>query len=151
MYARTSRYRYCGLRDLGLRIVRNPKSEIHNPKSAMMRPFTSTISLDEARRRLDANVRPIARIERVRLDAAAVQTVGRRGADILRGDRVVASGHHLTPSRVGALAAIGCTEVAVYARPRVAILSTGNEVVEPGARLAPGQIFDVNRFTLAAI
>src|SRR5947208_3863143 len=71
MYARTSRYRYCGLRDLGLRIIHNPKSEIRNPKSAMMRPFTSTISLDEARRRLDANVRPISRTERVRLDAAA--------------------------------------------------------------------------------
>jgi molybdenum cofactor synthesis domain-containing protein len=41
--------------------------------------------------------------------------------------------------------------VDVYARPSVAILSTGNEVVEPGAELGPGQIFDVNRFTLAAI
>src|SRR5206468_3732390 len=39
----------------------------------------------------------------------------------------------------------------VFARPRVAILSTGNEVIEPGGTLAPGQIFDVNRFTLAAI
>ena len=91
--------------------------------------------------------------DRIHIFAAAApgQNVGRRGADILRGDRVVASGDHLTASRVGALAAIGCTEVDVYARPRVAILSTGNEVVEPGARLAPGQIFDVNRFTLAAI
>jgi molybdenum cofactor synthesis domain-containing protein len=39
----------------------------------------------------------------------------------------------------------------VYARPRVAILSTGSEVVEPGEMLAPGQIYDVNRFTLAAV
>jgi molybdenum cofactor synthesis domain-containing protein len=43
------------------------------------------------------------------------------------------------------------TTVAVFARPRVAILSTGNEVVDPGRPLAPGQIFDVNRFTLAAV
>ena len=83
--------------------------------------------------------------------ASPGQNVGRRGADIVAGDRVVSAGDLLTPSRVGALAAIGRRDVEVYARPRVAILSTGNEVVEPGQALAPGQIFDVNRFTLAAI
>jgi molybdopterin molybdotransferase len=91
--------------------------------------------------------------EEIEIFAAASpgQNIGRRGADILAGDRVVAAGDLLTPSRVGALAAIGCRDVEVYARPRVAILSTGNEVVEPGQPLAPGQIFDVNRFTLASI
>jgi molybdopterin molybdotransferase len=83
--------------------------------------------------------------------AAADQNISPRGADITRGTSVVSRGDLLTPSRVGALAAVGCAEVEVYARPRVAILSTGNEVVEPGQPLAPGQIFDVNRFTLAAI
>ena len=83
--------------------------------------------------------------------ATAGQNIGRRGADIVAGDRVVAAGDLLTPSRVGALAAIGCADVEVFAQPRVAILSTGNEVVEPGQPLAPGQIFDVNRFTLGAI
>ena len=79
------------------------------------------------------------------------QNVSPRGGDIARGTRVVSSGDLLTPGRVGALAAIGCEEIQVFARPRIAILSTGNEVVEPGQPLAPGQIFDVNRFTLAAI
>ncbi len=218
-----------------------------------MRPFTSTISLEEARRRLDAAIRPIARTERVRLEdaagrvaaadvtspidvppfarsamdgyaviaedtsaatrsnpvrlrlldriytgqmsslaiahgtcaeiatgaplpsgadavvmveetgksgdqdvhifagAAARQNVGRRGADISAGDRVVSSDDLLLPSRVGAIAAIGCADVAVFARPRVAILSTGNEVVEPGQPLPPGHIYDVNRFTIGAI
>ncbi len=79
------------------------------------------------------------------------QNVTRRGSDIVAGDVVVAAGDLLTPSRIGAIAAIGRGEVAVFARPRVAILSTGNEVVEPGRPLAPGQIYDVNRFTLASI
>ena len=218
-----------------------------------MRPFTSTISLDEARRRLDAAVRPIARTERVplgeaagRVIAASVtspidvppfarsamdgyaviaadttgaarstparlrmldriytgqlssvtvtpgtcveiatgaplpagadavvmvedtakdeesaiaifttattgQNIGRRGAVIAAGDGFLAAGDVLSPSRVGALAAVGFADVEVFARPRVAILSTGNEVVEPGQPLPPGHIFDVNRFTLGAI
>ena len=66
-------------------------------------------------------------------------------------DVVVSPGDLLTPGRVGALAAIGKVDVEVYERPRVAVLSTGNEVVEPGQPLAPGQIYDVNRYTLAAI
>jgi molybdenum cofactor synthesis domain-containing protein len=79
------------------------------------------------------------------------RNVGRRAADIATGDLVVRAGDMLTPSRVGALAAIGRAELVAYARPRVAILSTGNEVVDPGRPLEAGQVYDVNRFTLAAI
>jgi molybdenum cofactor synthesis domain-containing protein len=77
--------------------------------------------------------------------------VSPRGADILTGAAVLRNGDLLTPSRVGAVAAIGCPEIDVYARPRVAILSTGSEVIEPGQPIGPGQIFDVNRFTLSAV
>jgi molybdopterin molybdotransferase len=79
------------------------------------------------------------------------QHVGRRGADIATGRAVVEPGTVINPSRVGALAACGVVEVEVYARPRVAILSTGNEIVDPGRPLEPGQIYDVNRFTLGAV
>jgi molybdenum cofactor synthesis domain-containing protein len=218
-----------------------------------MRPFSSTISLEEARRRLEAAVQPIERRERVPLDAAAGrvaaativspidvppfarsamdgyavvaadtsraskstparlrivdriftaqvshvtvergacaeiatgaplpagadavvmveetapgsdgalevlsavqpgQNIGRRGGDIVAGDAVIGAGDLLTPSRIGAIAAIGGADVDVFARPRVAILSTGNEVVEPGQPLPAGHIYDVNRFTLGAI
>ena len=79
------------------------------------------------------------------------QHIGRQGADIRSGQRVLHAGTTLTPSRVGAIAALGLDHAAVYARPRIAILSTGNEIVDPGGPLAPGQIYDVNRFTLAAV
>jgi len=84
-------------------------------------------------------------------EASVGQHVGRRGGDIQIGSVVVRTGDALTPSRIGSLAAIGCSKVDVFARPRVAILSTGNEVVEPGRSLEPGQIFDVNRFSLSAV
>ena len=79
------------------------------------------------------------------------QHVGRRAADIATGRPVLAAGDVLNPSRVGALAAVGVLDVEVYARPRIAILSTGNEIVEPGHPLGPGQIYDINRFTLTSI
>jgi len=79
------------------------------------------------------------------------QNVGRQGADIRTGQALLAAGDLLTPSRVGSIAALGVGRVEVYARPRVAILSTGNEIVDPGQPLEPGQIYDINRFTLSAI
>jgi molybdenum cofactor synthesis domain-containing protein len=81
----------------------------------------------------------------------AAENVAASGADITPGDIVIRHGDLVNPSRLGALAAIGCADVRVYARPRVAILSTGNEIVQPGSPLGPGQIYDVNRFTLDAI
>ena len=79
------------------------------------------------------------------------QHVGRRGADITAGQTLLSMGDVLTPSRVGALAAVGLTGIDVFAQPRVAIMSTGDEIVEPGQPLAPGQLYDINRFTLSSI
>jgi len=79
------------------------------------------------------------------------QNVGRQGADIVVGQTVIRDGDVLNPSRIGALAALGIGHVEVYARPTVAILSTGNEIVDPGQELQPGQIYDINKFTLSTI
>jgi len=89
----------------------------------------------------------------VRIFAAAQprQNIGRQGADIQKGQTVLQSGTVLNASRLGAAAALGLAGIEVYARPRVAILSTGNEIVDAGAPLAPGQIYDINKVTLAAV
>lgn len=79
------------------------------------------------------------------------QHVGRRGADITAGQPVLNPGDQINPARIGALAAAGVLDVEVYAKPRIAILSTGNEIVEPGQPLGPGQIYDINQFTLSTI
>ncbi|MBP7778389.1 MAG: molybdenum cofactor biosynthesis protein [Acidobacteria bacterium] len=87
----------------------------------------------------------------VRAAVRGDQHVGRAGTDIARGSLVLRAGDVLLPARVGAIAASGRAAVTVWAQPRVAIVSTGNEVVAPGQPLGPGQIHDVNRHTLSAI
>lgn len=77
--------------------------------------------------------------------------VAPEGEDIKAGEAVVKAGEALTPGRLGAVAALGFTKVRVYARPRVAIYSTGNEVVPQGGPLRPGQVYDINSYTLSAV
>jgi molybdopterin molybdotransferase len=87
----------------------------------------------------------------IRVGVAAGQNIGRRGADVLRGSTVVPTGRMIGPSQIGAVAATGAATVEVFAKPRVAVFSTGNEVIEPGRGLRLGQVHDVNRFTVSAV
>jgi len=78
------------------------------------------------------------------------ENVMKAGSDLRRGDVLLQNGQTITSRRIGVLAASGLTKVTVFKRPKVAIISTGGEVVEPGKPLPPGRIYDINAYTLNA-
>ena len=72
------------------------------------------------------------------------------GSDIRKNETVLKAGRFLGSREIGVVAAVGLTEVSVYKRPKVAVMSTGAEVVTPGEPLSPGKIYDINAHTLSA-
>lgn len=79
------------------------------------------------------------------------ENVMRRGFDVKKGQLIVRGGGPITPKEMGLLAAVGLNRVTVFERPRVAIFSTGDELIPPGHGLKPGQIHDVNSFVLRGL
>jgi len=87
---------------------------------------------------------------RVHRPAEARAHVRERGSDVRPGDLALKAGTVIGPPQIGLLAAIGRSTVKVRPRPRVVVLSTGSELVQPGGELTPGRIYDSNSYALTA-
>ena len=129
------------------------------------RPFTGEVGRGQCVRIMTGATVPeatdtVVMQEHVRLETGcAVIEAGHRigqnvrpvGEDIRRGELALAAGCVLTPARLGLLASVGVGAVAVRRRPRVAIFSTGDELRPVGTELAPGQVYDSNRYSLVSM
>jgi len=72
------------------------------------------------------------------------------GSDVMKGEFVLRKNTILTPHEIGVLAAVGIAKVKVYRKPKIALISTGDEIAEPGETLEYGKIYDINRFTITS-
>jgi putative molybdopterin biosynthesis protein len=86
----------------------------------------------------------------VRRAAASGQYIAFAGSDLARGETVLRAGQLLTSREIGMLAAVGIAAVEVWRRPRVAIISTGDEIIAPGKPIRPGAVYDSNAAIIAA-
>ncbi|MCK6448745.1 MAG: molybdopterin molybdotransferase MoeA [Planctomycetes bacterium] len=109
---------------------------------------------------LPAGADAVIMLEDVRVDGDAIvfrervrvgQNVCHRGQDLHLGDTVLLAGRRLRPADLAVLASVGCDPVPVFRRPRVALLTTGDELVPPSARPGPGEIRESNTLELAAL
>jgi molybdopterin molybdotransferase len=133
-------------------------------ESAAGRPFSGIVEAGTAARILTGGVLPdgadcVVMVEEVRIDGEVVTTPAplrpggnfhRPGADVRAGERVVAAGSQLGAAELGLAAALGFPRLPVRRRPRVALMSTGDELVEVGEKPGRGKIVDSNRWALLA-
>lgn len=96
----------------------------------------------------------VCRVEPERVWVPALDigaNVRRQGEELLAGTPVLAAGQRLRPQELGLLASLGYARVAVYQSLRVGLLSSGDELREPGEELAPGQLYNANRYSLLGV
>ncbi len=133
-------------------------------ESAAGRPFSGSVEPGTAARILTGGVLPdgadcVVMFEDVQLDSEVVTTptnlregsnFHRPGADVRAGEQVLTAGTQLGAAELGLAAALGFPRLPVFRRPRVALMSTGDELVEVGGKPGRGQIIDSNRWALLA-
>jgi len=132
------------------RVAVGPRQAVRTHTGAMLPPGADAVVMVE-----DTNLHPStahAQPEVEVLDAAAPgENVLTVGEDVRAGAVAIPAGRRLRAADLGGLAALGVTRVVVRARPRIAILSTGDEVVAAGTTPRPAQVRDVNGTTVAAV
>jgi molybdopterin molybdotransferase len=112
------------------------------PTGGVLPPGTDAVVMVEYTEELDRRTIGITR------PVAPGDNIVRRGEDVAAGDVALEAGHILRAQDLGLLAAVGVTRVAVAERPKVAIISTGDEVVPPAQKPGPGQVRDINSYAL---
>ena len=120
-----------------------PKECVEVSTGAPLPPNADAVVMVEYTRRIGDYVevfRPLA----------SGENIAQTGSDVMLGETIAYKGTVLTPQTIAAIAAAGISKVKVYRRPKVAIISTGNELKEPGEKLEYGKIYDVNTYSLYA-
>lgn len=110
----------------------------------MLPPGADAVVMVEYTQELDAQTLEVRR------SVSPLENVVRRGEDVGSGTAILPGGSRLRPQDIGLLAALGIAQVPVYSRPKVAIISTGDEIIPLEAELQPGRMRDSNSYTLAA-
>jgi molybdopterin molybdotransferase len=124
-------------------VARGQAALVHT--GGMMPPGADAVVMVEDTQQVDASEIEVLR------PVASGENVLQEGEDVARDEVVLESGTRLRPQEIGGLMALGFTHVLARTRPRVGILSTGDEVVPPEENPKPGQVRDVNSYTLAAL
>lgn len=110
----------------------------------MLPPQADAIVMQEYAQQVDATTIEIMKT------VAPGEHVIQRGEDLKKGEQILPEGHRLRPQDIGVLAAIGRQKIMVYQKPRVAIISTGDEIVPIEQTPPPGKIRNINTYTLRA-
>ena len=85
------------------------------------------------------------------IESSAIgQNIAKEGSDVMAGELLLSEGSRITPDKIGVLSAIGMIMVPVYRKPRVAIISTGNEIIGHDEELTYGKIYDINSQTISS-
>lgn len=139
------------LNNLGeIRIGQKPMSEIKEgecmyvPTGGMLPLGSDSVVMIEDSEEFDSDSIAVYR------PVSPLENIMKRGEDIKNGQVVIKKNEVMKPRHVGVLSSIGLEEVEVIRKPRVSIISTGDELVEPGKELESGQIWDINTYSLAA-